>query len=73
LGRSAAGLLRDPGNQPPIQKEPSSMPSHDRFWGDDQERLLPTGPDLPSSDPEEPVEPAQAWPWAALQNRKLLA
>jgi hypothetical protein len=73
-GRSSASLLRNPGNQPPIQKEPSSMPAHDRFWGDDEERPLPTGPDSPSNDPEEPVETAQAWPrMAPLQNGKLLA
>jgi len=45
--RSSASLLRDPGNQPPIQKETSSMPAHDRFWSDDEERLLPSGPDSP--------------------------
>jgi hypothetical protein len=73
-GRSAASLLRDPGNQPPIQKEPGSMPAHDRFWGDDEERLLPTGLDSLGNDPEEPVEAAQGWPrMAPLQNRKLLA
>ena len=73
-GRSSASLLRDPGNQPPIQKETSSMPAHDRFWSDDEERLLPTGPDSLGNDPEEPVEAAQGWPrMAPLQNGKLLA
>jgi hypothetical protein len=73
-GRSSARLLRDPGNQPPIQKETGSMPTNDRFWSDDEERLLPTGPDSPSNYAEDPVERAQARSrTAALQNGKLLA
>jgi hypothetical protein len=39
-------------NQPPIQKETSSMPAHDRFWSDDEERPLPTGPASTSNYPE---------------------
>lgn len=73
-GRPSAKLLGDPGNQPSIQKETSSMPAHDSFWSDDEERLLPTGPDLPSNYPEDPVEGAQARSrTATLQNGKLLA
>ena len=73
-GRPSARLLGDPGNQPPIQKETSSMPGHDSFWNDDEERLLRTGPDLPSNYPEDPVEGAQARSrTATLQNGKLLA
>ena len=73
-GRPSARPLGDPGNQPPIQKETSSMPAHDSFWSDDEERLLPSGPDSPSNYPEDPVEGAQARSWTAtLQNGKLLA
>ena len=50
------------------------MPAHDRFWSDDEKRLLPSGPDSSSDDPEEHVETAEAWPrMAPLQNGKLLA
>jgi len=72
-GRPSARLLGDPGNQPPIQKETSSMPARDRFWSDHEERLLPSGPDSPSNYPENPVEGAQARSrTATLQNGELL-
>ena len=61
------------GNQLPIQPEASAVPADHRFRSDDDERVLPTGPDPPSKYPEEPVEDAKARPWMpSLQNNELV-
>jgi len=38
------------------------MPTHHRFWGDEQERFLPPRPQLSESHPEHLVERAQSSP-----------
>jgi hypothetical protein len=50
------------------------VPPDHRFRSDDNEGLLPTGPDSTSNDPEEFVEQAEDRPWTApLQNGELLS
>ena len=50
------------------------MPADHCFGCDEDERLLPTGPDSPSNYPEEPLEGPKARPrMAPFQHDKLLA
>ena len=50
-----------------------SVPASHGFRRNDDQALLPTGPDLPGNNPEEPVEGAKSWPWMApFQRGKLL-
>ena len=63
----------DSGDQPPIQTEAGPVPADYRFWSDNDEGLLPTGPDSPSNYPEEFIEEAEDRPWTApLQHSELL-
>ena len=49
------------------------MPTHHRFWGDEQERFLPPRPKLSENDPEHLVERAQSPPRSlGVENRQLL-
>jgi hypothetical protein len=49
------------------------VPAGHGFRRNDDQALLPTGPDLPGNNPEEPVEGAKSWPWMApFQRGKLL-
>jgi hypothetical protein len=64
----------DSRNQPPIKTKADSVPTDHCFRRDDDEGLLPTGPDSPSNCPEEPVEAAKARAWMVpFQHDKLLA
>ena len=57
-----------------LRPEAGPVPADHRLRGDDDERLLPTGPDAPSKYPEEPIEGTKARPWMpALQHGELLA
>ena len=50
------------------------MPTDDCFRGDQDKRMLPTGPKAASNYPEESVEVPEAWTWIApLQHGQLLA
>ena len=72
-GLFSSGGLPNLGNQLPIRPEAGPVPADHRFRGDDDERLLPTGPDSPSKYPEEPVKGAKARPWMPpLQHGELL-
>jgi hypothetical protein len=63
----------DFGDMPPIQAESGPVPANHCFRGDDNEGLLPTGPDSPSNYPEEFIEEAEDRPWAVpLQHSELL-
>ena len=59
-GLFSSGGLPNLGNQLPIRPEAGPVRADHRFWGEDDERLLPTGPDAPSKYPEESVEGAKA-------------
>ena len=49
------------------------MPTHHRFWGDEQERFLPPRPKLSESHPEHLVERAQSSPRSfGTQSQQLL-
>ena len=49
------------------------MPTHHRFWGDEQERFLPPRPQLSESDPEQLVDRAQSPPRSfAMESQQLL-
>ena len=73
-GWSSANWLPDFGDHSPIQMKTSPVPADHRFWCDNDERQLPTGPDSPSKYPEEPVEGAKARPcMPPLQHGELLA
>ena len=50
----------DFGNQPPVQTESGPVPADYGFGRDDDEGLLPTGPDPPSNYPEDFIEDAEA-------------
>jgi hypothetical protein len=61
------------GDQPPIQTEAGPVPADHGFRGDNDEGLLPTGPDSPSNYPEEFIDEAQDRPGTApLQHSELL-
>ena len=47
-------------NQPPVQTESGPVPADYGFGRDDDEGLLPTGPDPPSNYPEDFIEDAEA-------------
>ena len=55
----------DSRNQPPIKTKSNSVPADHCFRRDDDEGLLPTGPDSTSNCPEKPVESAKPRPWMA--------
>jgi hypothetical protein len=57
-----ADRLSHSGNQPPVKTETSPVPPHDRLRRDDNQRILPFGPDAPGGHPEQFVEHVQPWP-----------
>jgi hypothetical protein len=60
-------------DQLPIQAESGPVPPDDRFRGDDNEVLLPAGPNSPSNYPEELIKETENRPRTApLQHSKLL-
>ena len=67
------GGVSNPRQPRPVQPEASAMPTHHRFWGDQQEWLLPPRPQLSESDPEHLVERAQSRPRSfGMQTQQLL-
>jgi hypothetical protein len=56
-------LRPDFGDQLPIQVESGPVPPNYRFRGDDNEGLLPTGPNSPRNYPEELIEETEGRPW----------
>ena len=49
------------------------MPTHHRFWGDEQERFLPPRPQLSESHPEHLVDRAQSPPRSfGMESQQLL-
>jgi hypothetical protein len=49
------------------------MPTHHRFWGDEQERFLPPRPQLSESDPEHLVDKPQSPPRSfGMESQQLL-
>jgi hypothetical protein len=66
-------LRPDFGDQLPIQAESGPVPPNHRFRGDDNEGLLPAGPNSPSNNPEELIEETEDRPRTPpLQHRELL-
>ena len=66
-------LRPDLGDQPPIQAESDSVPSHDRFRVHYDEGSFPSRPESAHENPEEFVEYPKSWPRAlSLQDSKLL-
>ena len=55
---SPPGGAASPRQPRPVQPKSNAMPAHHRFWGDQQERFLPPGPQL--SEPEHVVDGAQS-------------
>ena len=51
-----SNLRPDSGNQPPVHTKTSPVPADCGFGRDQDERLLPSPPDLPSNHPEELIE-----------------
>jgi len=79
-----ANLLRDStsatawspssGQKTPVQLKSGSVPLNNGFGTDEDERLLPIGPDLPSGDPEQFVEEGRVRPWMpTLKDDQLLS
>ncbi len=63
----------DLGDQPAIQAESGSVPSHDRFRVHYDEGSFPSRPESSHENPEEFVEYPKPWPCAlSLQDSKLL-
>jgi len=55
---SPPGGAASPRQPRPVQPKSNAMPAHHRFWGDQQERFPPPGPQL--SEPEHVVDGAQS-------------
>jgi len=58
--RPSSDLPPDSGDQPPVHTKASPVPPDDGFRRDDNEGLLPSGPDPPSDYPEELIEGSEA-------------
>jgi len=72
--RPSADRSPDSGDQPPIHAKASPVPAHNRFRSDDDDRLLPLGPQPTDGDPEELVKQMESWPRTTpLQNGQLLS
>jgi hypothetical protein len=62
------------GNRPPVQTESGREPADCGFGCDDDEGVLPTGPDPPSNYSEDFIEDAEArTTMSTFQNGELLA
>ena len=57
-----SGGVSSPRQPRPVQPKSNAMPTHHRFWGDEQKRFLPPRPKLSKSDPEHLVQRAQSSP-----------
>ena len=78
-----ANLLRRPsssnlppnfGDQPPVHTKTSPVPAHDGLRRDDDESLLPSGPEASSGDPKEFIEqPYARTAMSTFQYSELLA
>src|SRR5215831_14216405 len=68
-----SGGVSSPRQPRPVPAEARAMPTHHRFWGDEQERFLPPRPQLSESDPEHLVDRAQSPPRSfGMESQQLL-
>jgi hypothetical protein len=64
-----SNLLPHSGNQSPVHTKTSPVPADYGFGGDQDERLLPSRPDLPSDYPEELIEKPETRARSAARER----